>query len=137
MTSVGARVMKGTIRIAAIAALIGTPVLAADIAVKAPPPAPPPPPVFSWTGCYLGGHVGGAWISKQFNGPFEFSAPTLFGSLTGRVTVPLTDQSVDDNGSGGFIGGLQTGCNYQYAPNWVVGIDGDASWGGITASINQ
>ena len=29
---------------------------AADLPVKAPPPAP----VFNWTGCYVGGYVGGA-----------------------------------------------------------------------------
>ncbi len=32
---------------------------AADMPLKAPPP--PPAPVFTWTGCYLGGSVGGIW----------------------------------------------------------------------------
>jgi outer membrane immunogenic protein len=122
--------MKGTVYITAIAALIGTPALAADIAVKAPPPAPPPAPVFSWTGCYLGGHVGGAWISKEFNGPFNFTLGAL-------PPVPLTDNNLNENGSGGFLGGVQAGCNYQYSPNWVVGIDGDASWTDTTASSVQ
>jgi opacity protein-like surface antigen len=44
--------------IAAIA-LIGTPALAADIAVKAPPPAPAP--VYNWTGFYVGGNVGASF----------------------------------------------------------------------------
>jgi ABC-type uncharacterized transport system substrate-binding protein len=25
----------------------------------------------------------------------------------------------------GFLGGGQIGCNYQFAPNWVIGIEGD------------
>jgi outer membrane immunogenic protein len=43
---------------AAIAALIGTPVLAADMAVKAPPAAVA---TYNWTGFYLGVEGGGAW----------------------------------------------------------------------------
>ena len=35
--------------------MVGT-ARAADLPVKAPPPAP----VFNWTGCYVGGYVGGA-----------------------------------------------------------------------------
>ena len=31
---------------------------AADLPLKAPPPAPPT--VWSWTGFYIGGHIGGA-----------------------------------------------------------------------------
>src|SRR5262249_56397226 len=27
----------------------------------------------------------------------------------------------------GVIGGGQLGCNYQFAPNWVIGIEGDGS----------
>jgi outer membrane immunogenic protein len=33
--------------------------MAADMPLKAPPP--PPAPVFTWSGCYLGGSVGGIW----------------------------------------------------------------------------
>src|SRR5262249_36552516 len=27
----------------------------------------------------------------------------------------------------GVVGGGQVGCNYQFAPNWVIGIEGDGS----------
>ena len=37
---------------------------AADMPVKARP-LPPPVPVFSWTGFYIGGHVGGAWGTTE------------------------------------------------------------------------
>ena len=46
------------IAIVAAAVVIGTPALAADMAVKAPPMVAPPP---SWTGFYLGANVGGVW----------------------------------------------------------------------------
>src|SRR6516225_756931 len=55
---------------AAAAALAG-PALAADL-TRPPPPPPyiPPPPVFTWTGVYIGGQVGGAWTtgSNTFTG---------------------------------------------------------------------
>jgi outer membrane immunogenic protein len=37
--------------------LVAAPTMAADLATKARPPLPPP--IFSWTGCYVGLHVGG------------------------------------------------------------------------------
>jgi hypothetical protein len=39
---------KTALGIIAIAAVIGTPALAADLALKAPPPPAP-----TWTGCYI------------------------------------------------------------------------------------
>src|SRR5262249_60071547 len=57
--------------LAGIALALGTGVAsAADMPVKAPP-APLPPP-FSWTGCYIGGNVGGAWGHHDWD-------DTLFG----------------------------------------------------------
>jgi outer membrane immunogenic protein len=42
---------------------------------------PPPIRVFTWTGCYLGVHAGGASVDNQFNGqtstPLAVGAPTL------------------------------------------------------------
>jgi outer membrane immunogenic protein len=41
-------------------ALTGSAPMAADLA---PPPVyPPPPPIFTWTGPYLGGQIGYAWV---------------------------------------------------------------------------
>jgi outer membrane immunogenic protein len=70
-------------------------------------PAPAMAPAFSWTGCYIGGNIGGGW------GRTTASAPSLAPgiSLTGDTS--------------GVIGGGQVGCNYQFAPNWVIGIEGD------------
>jgi opacity protein-like surface antigen len=40
--------------------------LAADIPVKAPPPVVAPVPVFTWTGCYIGGHGGFGAAQKYY-----------------------------------------------------------------------
>ncbi len=114
--------------IAAIAAtLIAAPAIAADIEVGTPPyyrpPPPPPPLMFTWTGCYLGGHLGGAFTHNQFTGPLVV---TPFG-----VTTTVVDISDINFGSNGFLVGGQAGCNYQLPWRWVIGIEGDASWGNI------
>jgi outer membrane immunogenic protein len=90
----------------ALAALAGAPVNAADLSVR-PRPVPPPVYGFSWTGCYVGGNVGGLWVNKDVTGPFggTFSA----------------------DGSS-WAGGLQIGCNYQFAGGWVFGFQGDYDW---------
>jgi len=78
---------------------------AADLARKAPPPAPayvPPAPLpYLWTGCYVGGNIGGAWSNVEVN----------------NVS---TGGSVSENNSG-VAGGGQIGCDYQ-AGAWVVGF---------------
>lgn len=85
------------------AALVG-PASAADLGPRTYTKAPPPTPVaavYNWTGFYIGGHVGGA-----------FNGDSTFGS------------------DGRFLGGVQVGADYQFAPNWVVGIEGQYSWTG-------
>ncbi len=37
----------------------------------------------------------------------------------------LSDGSHDTDG---FLGGLQAGCDYQFAGGWVIGIAGDYAW---------
>jgi outer membrane immunogenic protein len=101
----------------ASAALIafGLPASAADLAVKAPMyKAPPPIPVFSWTGCYVGGNVGGVWAHKEWTNTDPFFFPGVAGWGT-------HDQS-------SFIGGFQAGCDYQFAGGFVIGIAGDYDW---------
>jgi outer membrane immunogenic protein len=101
-----------------LALLVGSPANAADLARKAPMAAPPPP-AYSWTGCYVGAHVGWGWGQNRFtNGSFS-AGGTHFPQNGGLTT------------SGALFGG-QVGCNYQFAgwspwsgSNWVVGIQGD------------
>ena len=76
---------------------------AADLGRRAPPPAyvPPAPPPYLWTGCYVGGNVGGAWSN------FE-------------ITDVATGGTVSTSNSG-FAGGGQIGCDYQWNA-WVFGF---------------
>ena len=66
--------------------------------VYVPPPVPP-----SWTGCYVGGNIGGAWSNVDLTG-------------VSGVDVSATNS--------GFAGGGQIGCDYNnWGPSsWVVGI---------------
>jgi outer membrane immunogenic protein len=82
---------------------------AADMAVKARP-APPPVVVYNWTGCYIGGNVGGGWAKTDQSRVTRLGvlAPADYGSSEGSD----------------FVGGGQVGCDYQFAGNWVVGVQG-------------
>jgi len=84
------------------------------------PPGPAPVPVYSrpawsWTGCYVGGNVGYGW---QNNHAFDDVFFTDTGTDTGT----------------GFVGGGQAGCDYQFASNWVVGIQGMFDGAGVNGS---
>jgi outer membrane immunogenic protein len=104
---------KAALGIIAIAALIGTPALAADMALKAPPP--PPPPAWSWTGFYGGLEAGAGWgTSRQTD--------------TSGVT------SGDYSQSGGLFGGT---IGYNSQINHIVfGLEADLSWTGIDGSVS-
>src|SRR5262249_35583280 len=107
---------KLAICVIAVAGLIGTPVLAADIAAKAPSPLPAPPPVFSCAGLYIGLHAGGAFDNKVTEEPT--------GLFSGFAGAPLLATSTNQSG---FTGGGQIGYNWQF-DNLVVGIEGDFNY---------
>jgi outer membrane immunogenic protein len=93
-----------------LAAMIAGPAVAADMPLKAPPPVA----IFSWTGCYVGAHVGG----KSGRVDTHYGANTL-GLAAGT-------QISDQINMSGALGGGQIGCNYQVG-YWVFGIEGDGS----------
>lgn len=95
--------------------------MAADMPVKARPA--PPVPYFSWTGCYLGAHIGGAWGRKEFSDPtgLNFAPPGQAVNFAVR----------------GPIGGGQIGCDYQFAPNFVVGLEADIAAASIRGDAND
>src|SRR5438270_13316176 len=88
---------------------------AADLGLR---PMYEAPPAFTWSGCYIGGNIGGGWGRETVSIP-NLGQTTGVPELAG-VSLP----SVTGNTSG-VIGGGQVGCNYQVAPNWVIGIEGD------------
>jgi outer membrane immunogenic protein len=103
---------------------LATAASAADIPVKARP-LPPPAPVFSWTGFYFGAHLGGAWGTTESTLK-SFSCDGLFcGSGFGinGLSIPISQTQTN-----GFLGGVQTGYNWQVAPWLVLGVEAQFSW---------
>jgi outer membrane immunogenic protein len=96
----------------ALLALLTIPMAASAADLKPAPvytKAPVMAPVFSWTGFYIGGNVGGAW-----------SNTTISDSLFGL-------NFSNGNNNAVFVGGGQAGFNYQVS-NVVFGIEGDFDW---------
>jgi outer membrane immunogenic protein len=102
-------------------ALVGS-AMAADLPPAPPPPAPAPyikapPPAWSWTGCYIGGNVGGGWTTTSFYDP----------------TLLLNDGNA--NGAS-VVGGGQVGCDYQLG-GFVFGVQGLFDGTGIKGTGTQ
>jgi outer membrane immunogenic protein len=110
--------MKTAIYAVAVGALIGTPALAADMAVRGVPPAPFPNAVYNWTGFYVGGELGGGWGS---------STTTLVTNLGPAFPPGTVLQPIDFHG---FLGGFYGGYNYQIN-QFVIGVDGDGTWAAL------
>jgi outer membrane immunogenic protein len=113
--------------------------LAADVGQPAPVPVyTKAPPVYTWTGFYVGGDVGGFSADQSATTtPFPspgFGAPAVVGGgLAGFGQTP-TSHSLNSNG---VIGGLYAGYNWQWN-NWLVtGVEGDFSWLDRNASNTQ
>ena len=88
--------------------------VAADLPARGPVyKAAPAPMAFSWTGCYVGGNVGGVWIDNDWT--------TAGGVGAGGHTAS------------GVTAGGQVGCNYQTGP-WVFGVEGMFNWADVDGS---
>ena len=97
-----------TVALATLGAV--APALAADLGARPYPYATKAPvyaaPIYNWTGFYIGGHLGGA-----------FSSDNNFSGLNNG-----------NNGNGRFLGGVQGGADWQFAPTWVIGAEAQYSW---------
>ena len=105
------------------------PAIAAEISVPPGVPAPQLAPIraayssFNWSGCHIGGHLGGVLVSGAFDGQLiDDNIPSTFGAPTTLVV----DLGSADHGAGGVLGGGQVGCDLQ-GWRWVIGFDADAS----------
>ncbi len=101
----GELLMKRLLLGAVAMIVFAAPAAAADLQARPRPytKAPAytaPEVVYNWTGFYIGGHLGGAFAGNN---------------------------SLEGNG-GRFLGGVQGGFDYQFAPNWVVGAEAQYSW---------
>jgi outer membrane immunogenic protein len=95
--------MKKLLLGAAAVIALAAPAVAADMPARTYPRAPvytAPQAVYDWTGFYIGGHLGGAFAGDN--------------SLQGSDAR--------------FLGGVQAGFDYQFAPNWVIGAEAQYSW---------
>ncbi len=82
---------------------LAAPAAAADMPPRAYTKAPvytPPQVIYNWTGFYIGGHLG--------------------AGFAGDTTIQGSDAR--------FLGGVQGGFDYQFAPNWVMGVEAQYSW---------
>jgi outer membrane immunogenic protein len=100
------KLLLATVALVALGATV--PALAADLAARPTYTKAPAyaAPIYNWTGFYIGGHIGGAF--------------------PGDSTV--------NNSSGQFLGGIQGGADYQFAPSWVIGVEAQYSWLGGNSS---
>lgn len=89
---------------------------AATYAIATKAPVAPAPLPFNWTGFYIGGHAGYGW--QQI------------------ITPPSPGQTPPPKPNGGFWGG-QVGVNYQFASNWVVGVEFNDSVARIENTVLQ
>jgi len=101
---------------------VAVPALAADLPAKMPTKAPIAAVAsYNWTGFYLGAHAGYRWADANFT-----SAAYTFDPGSGVVAFPARNENYHPNGG---IFGLQAGYNFMVAPKWLLGIEGDFSWG--------
>jgi len=117
--------------LASTALIVGGQAFAADIPAKAPRIAAAAPPAFSWTGCYLGAHVGAGKSRTEFSDPGTTAVPLFGGGPSLQQNIAPLGSSISVTGSVGYLGGGQVGCDYQFASNWVIGLAGDFSWANI------
>ena len=95
--------LLGTVALIALGAT--APAMAADLAARPYTKAPAyvAAPIYNWTGFYIGGHVGGAFAGNN------------------NVLLGTSDNAR-------FLGGGQIGYDYQFSPNWVVGLEANYSF---------
>jgi outer membrane immunogenic protein len=102
------KILLGTTMLAGL--LIAGAAQAADMPLKAAPRVAPE--TFSWTGFYIGAHVGGTWGTVESNLPIEDG-----------FSLPISSHTIN-----GFVAGGQAGYNLQVSPWLVLGIEGQYSW---------
>jgi outer membrane immunogenic protein len=117
---------------------------AADLAIRKAPPPPPPPLVWSWTGFYLGAHVGAGWSRKEFHTPDPFcrelpisppEPPEAPEAAVAEVVDGFIASSCENSARGshnaiGGLGGAQVGFNWQTG-SVVFGIEAQYSWANL------
>lgn len=113
-------------RFLSVAALVGGvlvvgPAVAADMRMPTKAPIAPMATTYNWNGFYVGGHVGYGW-GRANSDTFDAA-----GALTAT-----TERKTD-----GVFGGGQIGVNWQFHPNWLIGVEADLSGSNIKGSLTS
>lgn len=74
------------------------------------------PRTSNWSGCYIGGNLGGGWDSTK-----------VVDEVEGYPIASLS--------AAGLVGGGQIGCDYQISSQWVVGAQGMIDASGLKAGV--
>jgi outer membrane immunogenic protein len=122
---------------AALASFVA--ISSASAADLGPAPVEPVAPViFTWTGPYLGAHIGWGWANEH-----DDQSDHLNGSGTSGEVPPPCDcappaKIADSFSMDGVIGGVHAGYNWQFEEGtgggWVVGVEGDLDAADINGS---
>jgi outer membrane immunogenic protein len=112
-----------------------------DLPARTTEAGPPAVAVHDWTGCYLGGYVGGATQSREVNAWEPMSTGGVFpaGTFYDPIGTILPPHKVDIgefnyNLNPGAIGGGTLGCNWQGASPFVFGIEGEGGYMKVSGS---
>jgi len=114
---------------------IASPVLAADL-LKAPAAAPLAP---SWSGFYIGGEVGGKWVTDDWGtNCIQGGGTATCGSPANAIPFVSFPGAPDSSASfktSGLRYGVYLGAMTQISPSWVIGIEGDYAFYKQSASV--
>jgi outer membrane immunogenic protein len=87
------------------------------------------PPYVNWTGCYIGGYIGGAFSERDTT--FTDLGNNTFRAYSGGIVAGRAENphSWDVGSNSSVIGGGTVGCNYQpMGSPLLVGIEGEAGY---------
>jgi outer membrane immunogenic protein len=97
--------------------LFAGPAVAADLPAAMPVKAPPAVvPLYTWTGFYIGGNVGG--VTEHASGTSDFLD-------SGEIPPFSTNPQHNSFSNTRVIGGAQGGYNWQFSPWGVLGFEAD------------
>ncbi|WP_378950701.1 outer membrane protein [Mesorhizobium sp. ANAO-SY3R2] len=104
-------------------AVAGTP-YAADASGKLPVAS-----TYNWSGFYIGANVGAV-----FDGPNQSFYQSNAAPFSATQFAPV---AFDRGTPSDAVGGAHVGYNWQVAPNWVLGIEGDYNHSGMAKAASR
>jgi len=123
----------GRFVVAVVAALAAAPAaFAADVLAPAPAYTKVPAPIaYDWTGFYLGAGVGAR--SSQVDGDVSQASINSFNNCAPGDSLPsCSGASLNDTA---FRISPYLGYNYQFATQWLAGIEGDVGFGSKVTTL--